>query len=219
MIRFTALRNPTLNEPAKDNDLLAAGKEFGVELPSALVAVLQASNGWRDENGCTFYSTREIFERNAVLEVGVYAPDFLAIGDDSGGRVALIDKQGLSESVSISDSGDLNPTRFAVVAGSLKQWIEDGCPFDLHSPQELEGHELVDVYLVRMPSTGLKGLSLIRQAFGLTISLSELKSRAAALPCILASDLTVSLFRKRSATLGDVASALECRLAKDRQKP
>jgi hypothetical protein len=67
------------------------------------------------------YSSGEVFERNETFEVSTYAPDFFAVGDDSGGRSVLIPFDG--SGVYFVDQGSMDPDDFLEVSQSLTEWI------------------------------------------------------------------------------------------------
>jgi hypothetical protein len=197
---------------ATDADVQEAERSLGFLLPPGLVAFLSQSNGLSTDDGCVIYGTRDLPERNETFEVGAYAPGFLAIGDDSGGRMALIDRS--SHAVLVSDAGDMDPARFVPVSTGLEPWIEAGCPFDVARPAGEPGaSKLVDVFLVRPPSGGAKGLAAIRHAFAPEIPLNELRAHLTHLPVLLVRGITRALYEKRCAGLGENAKDLEARAA------
>ncbi|MEU1725129.1 hypothetical protein [Nonomuraea sp. NPDC005692] len=66
----------------------------------------------------------DIGERNATYEVAKYAPGFLLVGDDSGGRGFLLRADDPGSAVFSSGLGDLEPAYFDVVAAGFASWIE-----------------------------------------------------------------------------------------------
>ncbi|WP_133248878.1 SMI1/KNR4 family protein [Pseudomonas sp. CC120222-01a] len=69
---------------------------------------------WRQRNGALLndqvliYSTVDIEERNATFQVDEHFNGMVAVGDDSGGRLILIDRDGASGLVLVdSGSGSL----------------------------------------------------------------------------------------------------------------
>lgn len=81
------------------------------------------------DDGLLLYSLAEIVERNQTFEVQNCLPDFLLVGDDSGGRGFLIrieDERGTE--VVMSGLGCLIEDYFTVVASSLEEWASAGYP-------------------------------------------------------------------------------------------
>lgn len=95
-----------------------------VSLPVPLVALWNVRDGLLTESGVAVYSVGCIGERNATYEVAQYAPGFLLIGDDSGGRGFLLRLDDPGSAVFSSDLGDLDPADFDVVAADFASWIE-----------------------------------------------------------------------------------------------
>ncbi|MFC8431897.1 hypothetical protein [Streptomyces sp. NPDC057253] len=70
------------------------------------------------------YSAGDIGERNATYEVVRYAPGFLLVGDDGGGRGFLLRADDPDSAVFSSGLGDLEPADFDVVSADFASWIE-----------------------------------------------------------------------------------------------
>ncbi|MFF5451976.1 hypothetical protein ACFY40_12140 [Streptomyces sp. NPDC012950] len=102
----------------------------GVDLPAPLVAPWDVRDGLLTASGVAVYAAGDIGERNAAYEVAEYAPGFLLVGDDSGGRGFLVRTDGPDSPVFSSGLGDLDPADFAVVAPDFASWIESlgPCP-------------------------------------------------------------------------------------------
>jgi hypothetical protein len=97
-----------------------------MRLPNAYHDLLKIANGFTFENGLRIYSSVEVIERNATLETEIYAPGYLAIGDDSGGRCILIALH--DEGVFLVDMGSMDPDDMRRIGASLGDWIESGAP-------------------------------------------------------------------------------------------
>jgi hypothetical protein len=100
-----------------------ARAEVGAELPAALVALWNERDGLLTASGVTVYPASDIGERNAAYEVALYAPGFVLIGDDSGGRGFLLRAGHADSTVFSSDLGDLGPADFDVESADLASWI------------------------------------------------------------------------------------------------
>lgn len=113
----------TESTAASSADVARARAELALPLPAPLVALWKVADGLMTESGVTVYSAGCIGERNATYEVVEYAPGFLLIGDDSGGRGFLL-RAGVPDSaVFSSDLGDLSPEGFEVESVDFPSWI------------------------------------------------------------------------------------------------
>lgn len=66
-------------------------------VPDEYIQLLKISNGLINEEGIKIYSSNEIEERNQTFEITKYLPSFIAIGDDSGDAIFLMEKKCLVE--------------------------------------------------------------------------------------------------------------------------
>ncbi|MFJ9898256.1 hypothetical protein ACIQPR_33455 [Streptomyces sp. NPDC091280] len=102
--------------------------ETELRVPASLVALWRVRDGLLTDSGVCVYSAACVGERNATYEVARYAPGFLLIGDDSGGRGFLVPADGTDSAVLASGLGDLRPAHFEVVSADLTSWIESLSP-------------------------------------------------------------------------------------------
>ncbi|MFF2350576.1 hypothetical protein ACFVVL_12410 [Kitasatospora sp. NPDC058115] len=101
-----------------------AGAGRGPGLPAPLAALWRVTDGLMTEAGVTVYPAGCIGERNATYEVARYAPGFVLVGDDSGGRGFLLRTDDPGSAVYASDLGDLEPGDFEVESADFASWIE-----------------------------------------------------------------------------------------------
>ena len=101
--------------------------KVGRNIPIEYRALLLLADGFSLQSGVIIYASDEILERNETFEVSKYAPGYLAIGDDSGGRSFMIsfDRPGLF----IVDQGTMDPGDMQEISQSLNDWISRGCMF------------------------------------------------------------------------------------------
>ncbi|MCG6494150.1 hypothetical protein [Kitasatospora sp. A2-31] len=109
---------------ATPGDVVRARAETAMSLPAPLVALWSVRDGLLTGSGVAVYPAGCIGERNATYEVAQYAPGFLLIGDDSGGRGFLLRADDPDSAVFSSDLGDLDPADFDVVSADFASWIE-----------------------------------------------------------------------------------------------
>lgn len=114
-----------VNEGVSGAQLAELQRKFHMELPESYVQMLRSANGFSLQTGVVVYSSDEIFERNETLEVSTYAPGYLAIGDDSGGRSILISF--ISECVCLVGQGSMDSDDFEMISNSLACWLSKGC--------------------------------------------------------------------------------------------
>ncbi|MFJ2776860.1 hypothetical protein [Kitasatospora sp. NPDC087315] len=97
-------------------------------LPAPLVAFWEVTDGLLTDAGTAVYAAGCIGERNTTYEVAQYAPGFVLVGDDSGGRGFLLRADDPGSPVFSSDLGDLDPADFEVEAPDFASWLEVVCP-------------------------------------------------------------------------------------------
>jgi hypothetical protein len=105
-------------------ELVRAQAETALSFPAPLVALWKVRDGLLTEAGIAVYSAGCIGERNTTYEVAQYAPGFVLIGDDSGGRGFLLRADDPGSAVFSSDLGDLDPADFDVESMDFASWIE-----------------------------------------------------------------------------------------------
>lgn len=69
-------------------------EKLGITSDSWIVAFWKKNNGALFNDLLLIYSIDEIADRNSTFEIDIYFKQMIAIGDDSGGRVILIKKNG-----------------------------------------------------------------------------------------------------------------------------
>lgn len=109
-----------LRQPASEEDTIRLEATMGFSFPSEYKELLRVSNGFALPSGLTIYAIEDVSERNQTFEVRTYAPDYFAIGDDSGGRLVLLHKH--LPGVWIVDSGSLHPDDMELLDSSLLEW-------------------------------------------------------------------------------------------------
>ncbi|MFF7457202.1 SMI1/KNR4 family protein [Kitasatospora sp. NPDC008115] len=115
-----SVAGPTAATPA---DVARARAGIGLGLPAPLVALWGVTDGLMTDAGVTVYPAGCIGERNSTYEVAEYAPGFVLIGDDSGGRGFLLRAGDPCSAVYSSGLGDLAPEDFEVESADFASWI------------------------------------------------------------------------------------------------
>ena len=115
--------------PASPEAIARLRAELGLELPDEYSSLLAQADGVY-ANSLTLYSCGDVPERNRTYEVAVYAPGFLAIGDDGGGQAIVLRAGHGTSPVFVVGHGSMSSARLVRVADSLSDWIRRGCPLD-----------------------------------------------------------------------------------------
>lgn len=93
------------NRPAEINEIDLICKKLGISKENWLRVFWSECNGAILEDRIVIYSTGQIFERNTTYEIEKNFPEYVSVGDDSGGGLILIPKKGLRKFYFL-DSGD-----------------------------------------------------------------------------------------------------------------
>tara|TARA_R110002072_G_scaffold227269_1_gene384132 strand:+ start:1031 stop:1648 length:618 start_codon:yes stop_codon:yes gene_type:complete len=186
---------------ALPSDLRKAQSELGFDLPVDLRDLLAISNGLRGDE-LLIYSAEELVERNSTFEVAAYCPEFVAIGDDGGGQVYLLRRDGIGDMVYQTDMGDMDPTGFVEV-GALATFLRVGVPtVDASASSSI----LVRVVLLAPPPR-LKDLLRLKKALEINSGMGELKRKCdvGPFPVELRADIHPTLAGKLLEGVADLA--------------
>ena len=74
----------------------------------------------------------------------------------------------------------------------FNEWMEKGFEIEDIDGEDIRGVDYGDLYLIKMPKEGVKGLVTIKRAFNLEISTGELLQNSKSLPTKLLSNITSS---------------------------
>jgi hypothetical protein len=129
-----------------------------------------------------FYSTHEIVDQNESLEVHEFCPGYLAIANDTGTGVALLEAAEHADRVHLNRADDMKTVSMHDTGMTLEEWITEGCPFSFSPKPLVSAVEQVCLQLDVMPPGGLKGLMEVKKMASLEIGLSELKEIERRLP-------------------------------------
>lgn len=97
-------------------------------LTSSILAFVEQQTGAPRDDGLLLYGKNDLAERNQTFEIGMYLPDHLLIGDDSGGRGVLVHCNNANHPVYLFDPGAMDEDDLCLLAESLDQWLASGCP-------------------------------------------------------------------------------------------
>ncbi|MBX9623174.1 MAG: SMI1/KNR4 family protein [Gemmataceae bacterium] len=117
----------SVNPPGSAAAIRAAADRLAAALPDEYAAFLAEADGLL-ANHFVLYSAADLPERNDTYEVAEYAPGYVTIGNDNGGR-AIVMRGGPGPSpVCLVGHGTMQPADMVAVSPSLADWIAAGCP-------------------------------------------------------------------------------------------
>ena len=167
-------------------------KEEKYKLPAVYREFICKYDGLSLENGCTFYSLEELDAMNKDLQVNIYQPDTVAVGDDGGDLVFLMKQEKEAKTVYLVDAGDYDLESPYQIIPDFNKWMEKGFEIEDIDGEDVRGVDYGDLYLIKMPKEGVKGLVTIKRAFNLEMSTGELLQKSKSLPTKLLSNITSS---------------------------
>jgi hypothetical protein len=197
-----------LSPSATEIDIEIVEKRLNTILPISYKELLQASNGLATNEGIIIYGTNDILERNETWETQEYAPGFVSIGDDSGGRVLLMSLSD-KEEILIVDSGDMTPDHAELISTNLIQWVTNGLRIDLKETSCIDWSENCKLVVVNIQDGGLKDLIKIKAILGINMPTSELLKMSKSLPFVLTQEIPYGKAKKLIEKLGDLNVKLE----------
>lgn len=87
-----SLRYNYKNPPASAEDIAMAMQQCNIKPDAWITGFWAQCNGAMIEDRVLIDATDEIAERQETYEIAEYFPDHLLIGDDSGGRLVLLER-------------------------------------------------------------------------------------------------------------------------------
>ena len=167
-------------------------EKYKYELPTVYKEFISMHNGLNLDNGCRFYALEELDDLNKELQVNIYQPDTVAIGNDGGDLVFLMKQEKETKKVYLVDAGDYDLESSYQIIPDFMKWIDDGCDIEDDECENKSEVDFGDLYLVEMPKEGVKGLVTIKRAFNIEMSTGVLLQKSKNLPTKLLSNITWS---------------------------
>ena len=177
-------------------------REYKYELPLVYKEFLCKYDGLSLDNGCTFYSLEELDDVNKELQVDIYQPDTVAIGNDGGYLVFLMKQEKETKTIYLVDAGDYDLETPYQIIQDFNEWLEKGCEIEDIDGEDIRGVDYGELYLIKKPKEGVKGLVTIKRAFNLEMSTGELLQKSKNLPTKLLSNITSSKADKIAEKIG-----------------
>lgn len=178
---------------------------YGYTIPGQYQDFLKQHDGYLFDNGVRLHELSDLKEMNDCLQVKMYQPEYMAIGDDSGGLIFLIKQETDAKEVFVVDICDYDLESAFYKIDEFKSWFEQGCIIpqkynDADSPKGKNG----DVYMIKLPANGIKDLTKIKKIFAIDIATSELLKLSKELPCKIASNITYAKACKLMQEFGQI---------------
>ncbi|MBM6616701.1 SMI1/KNR4 family protein [Bacillus suaedaesalsae] len=203
------IRELILNPPANVMDIEKVETKLHTKLPTSYKELLQYSNGVSTNAGILIYGTEDLIERNETWETEVYAPSFISIGDDSGGKVILLSQDAENKDVMIVDSRDMNPENASLISNDFIQWVNSGLKIDNEEKTDINWAENCKIVIVDTQEGALKDLIRVKSVLGLNLPTSELLKGTKKLPYILTEQIPYGKAKKLIEKLGDLNLKIE----------
>ena len=106
--------------------------------------------------------------------------------------VFLMKQEKETKTVYLVDAGDYDLESPYQIIPDFNKWMEKGFEIEDIDGEDVRGVDYGDLYLIKMPKEGVKGLVTIKRAFNLEMSTGELLQKSKNLPTKLLSNITSS---------------------------
>ncbi|QJI39403.1 SMI1/KNR4 family protein [Pseudomonas sp. ADAK2] len=162
------------------NDII---QTLGVDRDVWIVKFWSRYDGALLNDQVLMYSTDDIVERNQTYEVGINFPEQVLIGDDSGGRLILIDKA-ISDVFYLIDSGDpfLGD---AVIFHSIDELMDN------ISGEETDLSATFNIVAIASDKPTPQEVLAIKKGLGLSFSITDLKGKLEKRNEVILSDVKI----------------------------
>ncbi|MFE3574649.1 SMI1/KNR4 family protein [Lysinibacillus sp. NPDC059133] len=197
------------NAPASENEIRSLEDKMNIRLPVTYRSLLKNTNGFSIAGGVLIYGTEDLIERNETWEVNEYAKGYVAIGDDGGGNVFLMELNDEESKIYVLDCGDMNPQNATIIAVDFNSWIDSGCVSELEEGELDNPIETCSIVLTALPIGGLKDLVKIKNVLHLKISAFDLLKCSKTLPCELVNEYPYYQAIWQIESLGEIGQVLK----------
>ncbi|MFJ7666083.1 hypothetical protein ACIQXI_03185 [Lysinibacillus sp. NPDC097195] len=206
---------PFITRTARNIEANEINSHFQTILPTRLIEFWKSYSEVSFENGINIYGLYIATERNSLYEVSRYAPEYILIGDDGGGRGLFIKKNG-DLNVFYQDLGALSLS-FNSLDIDLFSWLEDDpiIAEDNLTSDELDFIDEVKVYVVSKPIEVNKFMMEIRKSLNLKISIRDMRDKLNKLPFLMIENITLMKYGKTIEGLNQKYNCLEVRNSKN----
>ena len=179
--------------------------KYKLVIPTQYKEFLKVKNGISFDGGTILYSLDELKQMNDDLQVQMYQHNYLAIGDDGGGLVFLMEQVPDAEEVICVDMSDYDIKSPFYKVSNFNEWYKDGCQICVKEKEDaIKFSQEGNVFLLKMPVNGIKDLVKIKQVFNLDISSSQLLALSKELPCLIIKDIKYAKAVKLMKKIGQI---------------
>ncbi len=172
------------NSPATEYEIKYCENNIIGNIPEIYKIFLRVTNGIV-LNQCVLYDTDSLAEMYRVNEFAEYAPKYISIGNDNGGRELIIKAENdacLCGFVGAGAIGSFEPDEWF----DFETWIEAGCKI----PEKKDCLSSIgSVVIASIPNDKLTFLKETKQIFSLSISTATLLKEVSSLPYIIANEM------------------------------
>lgn len=200
---------PFITRTGRNIEAHEINSHFQTILPSRLIDFWKSYSEVSFENGINIYGLDIATERNKLYEVSRYAPEYILIGDDGGGRGLFIKKNG-DLNVFYQDLGALSLPIYSLNIDFFS-WLEDDPVIaeDNLPSDELDLIDEVKVYVVKKPIEANKFIMEIRKVFNLKLSINDIREKMNSLPYLIIQEITLMKYGKTIEGINQKYNCLE----------
>jgi len=206
---------PFITRTVRNIEAHEINSHFQTIIPSRLIAFWKSYSEISFDNGINIYGLDIAIERNRLYEVSRYAPEYILIGDDGGGRGLFIKKNG-DLNVYYQDLGALSLPFYSLNIDFFS-WLENDPVIeeDNWTSDELDLIDEVKVYVVSKPIEANKFMMEIRKSLNLKISIRDMRDKLNSLPYLMIEDITLMKYGKTIEAINQKYNCLEVRNSKN----
>lgn len=174
-------------KPASDENIKFACTQLNIADSGWLVEFWKAHDGATLNDRILIYSTKDIVERNQTYQVNINFPEYILVGDDSGGGLIIIPKTGVNRFYFIDAGAPFidDAEMYESLESLIDNVIEDEGP-------DLDVGIIVSTCQVKAkPSEVLK----IKKELGLDFSIQVLAEKLETENCIIMKNVNINKYR------------------------
>jgi hypothetical protein len=196
-MRELKFKNATVTVVTGDSRYTAeeVKSSLGAGIPEDLITFWQRYEEIRFVNGIAIYGYLTAKERNSLYEVPQYSPNYIMVGDDSGGQGIFLQRKDPTHKVYYLDTGALGSAMPHSLNVDFFVWLENEPTLDTIDPAEDWLVKPAKVVVTRKPEELNKFIFEVKKIFDITTSLSEMKQGLDTLPYVLIEGVTLMKYK------------------------
>lgn len=178
-------------ERIRKKEIAFAESRISGKIPEVYKQFLRKTDGMIF-NQCVLYDAKSIVEMYEINEFAKYAPNYISIGNDSGGRELVMKAETEACMCGFLDAGAIGTAEpdewFEFVP-----WLENGCVLGEEKNDKFQwGY----VSVIHVPDDKVKFVAELKKIFALTIPTAALLKGLNKLPYVLAQEISSSKAEK-----------------------